>query len=298
MSKPGKASVFDGNGQKFSNWKAEIQAHLNREDILYALLEDRPDGQAAAAQAAGRAWDRARTKVHSELMLYTTGAARAVIKQYSRAIGDEPAMDGRAAWAALEAKYEEAGVLALVQADQELGRLRLQPRQDPEPFFERMDTLLERLGQFEGEDVNNMLTAKLIARLPPDEYDNLIPLARGGQLTYEQAKNHVRSIYQHRQGKVRDEVEMQALFSERRQSGGGGGYGDRNGDRGDGDRGKGRSGKQKKKPECWKCGSLEHFKQDCPLKRKKEDKADGERIHQAHNVMKVENVIIEDDYLM
>lgn len=197
MSKPGKPPVFDGKAEAWPDWKSSMQAHLNSKDILDPLVEERP-GQAVP----GREWDRKRSKIHSELTLYTEGAARGIVRQYERRRGAEPALDGKGAWAALVAKYEHQGMAALVSVEQALDRLTLGSGRDPDLFFGKFEELCDRLDGQQPEAPDGVdpavvaareaardkaRVAKVLAKLP-SEYGQLVMLLEAVDgLTYDVA---------------------------------------------------------------------------------------------------------------
>lgn len=249
MSKPGKPPVFDGKAEAWPDWKSSMQAHLNSKDILDPLVEERP-GQAVP----GREWDRKRSKIHSELTLYTEGAARGIVRQYERRRGAEPALDGKGAWAALVAKYEHQGMAALVSVEQALDRLTLGSGRDPDLFFGKFEELCDRLDGQQPEAPDGVdpavvaareaardkaRVAKVLAKLP-SEYGQLVTLLEAVDgLTYDVAKQRVRTFYLRGQLQERSAVSLDVSLS---------------------------AVEQPFRGKCHRCGKRGHRKADCRAK--------------------------------
>jgi hypothetical protein len=88
---------FSGDTSKmaFAEFDLKAKGMLDRRNLLQYLLDEPP-------QVLTAAWIKANRSIYTELILHVTGDAYQVIEPLS--------YDGRAAWAALAAKYEATSI--------------------------------------------------------------------------------------------------------------------------------------------------------------------------------------------
>lgn len=183
-------------------------------------------------------WDEANVKMYASLVLLTSGSALGLVEEFE---GD---MDGVAAFKKLEEKYEQKTRARKTALHQELLTCTLEPGEDPDDYFVRLERLQRLLAQMGLKIGDDHLPGIILSRLP-SEYDQLRTVLEAmDDLAYDHVKDKLRTFYLRGAARLREELGEKAMVVRDRESKG-----------------------------CWHCGDESHFKRDCP---KRKDKAQGD----------------------
>lgn len=237
--------VFDGKEEKWAVWKEKFLAVLDIKDLLGALLQADPPGEEGSPER--KAWQRAMLKIYSYLVACTKDSALDLVVQHTKTRA------GGEAWQALVDKYEQKGVAGRVALMTELMSASLEPGEDPDRFFGRLESLKRRLKEVNAEIAWDILRDIALAKLP-ESYATLVTILESqDDLKYDDVKKRVRDAYSSEGFKIKQELEASSKA-----------FMAKNG---------------RSKDACSRCGEIGHWRRDCP--KKQEDDA-GKKAAHAH----------------
>lgn len=179
----------DDDSSASSRPSTPLKSPRTREEKKKARAElDKTSRRAAVKERAESAkLYKANADVWSILVFGTTGMARNLVAQYPS--------DGQRAWEALCARYEPTGPIGQRSLMRELTTFKMDSNGDPEVLFadiERVRTRLHNMKQILPDDIyiNSILSAL------PSAYEGVISnIQYDDNITYEQAKNRVRTQF-------------------------------------------------------------------------------------------------------
>ena len=150
---------FGGEQYAWQDWRVQFEALLDDRDLLSFIMESPEPAEGASGYDEHK--DRSR-KLYNQLALYTKGVAMSIVRQ------SESARDGRQAWQALLAKYEQKSTARRVALQQQLFSRRLTIVQDPDEFFVELDDLRRKISSLGADVGDDMMTGIVMSALPAE----------------------------------------------------------------------------------------------------------------------------------
>jgi len=280
----GAAKLLAFSGDKpteWRSWKSKFKAMLESKDLLEVLLSN--DARPAQQGEDQTKYDASNRKLFALVTLGTTSTALLLVSEFEDPReGTNLTRDGKAAWRALERKYEHTGGVRKQDLLDEMKGTSLSATEDPDKCFGRLQEIqsdLRTLGVMVPDDV---LLGLLMHKMPAVYRPLRTIMDYDGDLTFGLFKTHVRTFYDRniaRGGKKTDESAFTAFNGTCNQCG-------EHGHKkfqcpkktdasvgGAGDAGADRDGRAKLK--CSYCKKKGHAKKDCYSYARKKQQQDG-----------------------
>ena len=134
-----KIPFFAGKKDEWLTWRRLFKAVLYGKKLKPFLKTTKP-GE-SASQAHIDAWQEKSEALFHELILNTRGYPQQMVHQFYRS----DYCRGKDAWDALVNKYEGTGDIAAYDLSMQLDALRMHESEDPDKFFNKLESLHDRL---------------------------------------------------------------------------------------------------------------------------------------------------------
>lgn len=277
-----RLKAFNGEQSEWPAWKGKFKAVLNSADLLGGLLSDteRRNLEAASTRRVTRSttatedegevketepvsidWEAISSKIHSKLVLYTEGTAYDMVMQF-----EGPPMDGRAAWQALEDKFEYKGTARMAALHGEMMQCVMGDHEDPDKFFMRIEHIQRQLASLGDSVSDSMMMGICMAKLPSRYVPVRTVMDAVEGINYAGFKQRVRAFYQREIIRQPEQENVALIAKFKGNCYGCGKYGHRQAQCRSGDNGH-------KGIICYECGKRGHITRNCPNKEEEAEQA-------------------------
>jgi hypothetical protein len=197
---------FDGKDEAWTAWKLRFTSWMKLIGVygVMAGTIEQPSSTDATASADYHA------KNSTAYTFIVTNVSSAGFNTVAQA----PEDDGHAAWELLLNKYETKTRAHKISLLSELMRVDLQPSQDPEELFTKINGIVKQLSYWENLRTidDDWLIGVTINALPAAYAELSTVLDNAESLTYDDAKNKIRSFYTRRITTTPKEFNEEAAF--------------------------------------------------------------------------------------
>lgn len=158
-----KIPAFSGKPEDWESWRSKFEAVLYQKDMLGDLTSSKPVVGGSVTQEHLATWKEKDKGLFYQLILNTSGAALQLVQQFKY-----PEYNGQNAWKALVEKYEGGGDIGAVDLMTQLFTLKMDESEDPDRFFNRVESLQVRLKALGLELNEKLIRVICIIKLPPN----------------------------------------------------------------------------------------------------------------------------------
>jgi hypothetical protein len=197
---------FDGKDEAWTAWKLRFTSWMKLIGVYDVMAGTIAQPSSTDANAAADY----RVRNSTAYTLIITNVSSVAFNAVAQAAED----DGNAAWELLLNRYETKTRANKISLLGELMRVTLQPSQDPEELFTQINGIVKQLSYWENLRTidDDWLIGVVINALPTTYAELSTVLDNAERLTYNDAKNKIRSFYTRRIVATPREADEEAAF--------------------------------------------------------------------------------------